>query len=85
MLQYSRHIQDKIDRPDCVQSYPPLQILNLIFRRKKIVIMLCFSKQDIMFAYIKIMLSEKWKLPGVRTDISEIRRFFILQLEKCIF
>ena len=85
MLQYSRHIQDKIDRPDCVQSYPPLQILNLIFRRKKVVIMLSFGRQDIMFAYIKIMLSEKWKLPGVRTDISEIRRFFILQLEKCIF
>ena len=82
MLQYSRHIQDKIDRPDCVQSYPPLQILNLIFRRKKVVIMLSFGRQDIMFAYIKIMLCEKWKLPGVRTDISEIRRFFILQLEK---
>ena len=43
--------------------------------------MLCFSKQDIMFAYIKIMLSEKWKLPGVRIDNSEIRRFFILVLE----
>ena len=46
--------------------------------------MLSFSGQDIMFAYIKIMLCEKWKLPGVRTDISEIRRFFILQLEKWI-
>ena len=46
--------------------------------------MLSFSRQDVMFAYIKIMLCENWKLPGVRTDNSEIRRFFILQLEKCI-
>ena len=31
------------------------------------------------------MLCENWKLPGVRIDNSEKRRFFILQLEKGVF